>query len=81
VWEAWLNWNLPSGESSFIIGYESETWSLTLWERHRLEMFENRLLIRIFGCKRKNVIGEWEKLDKEELLKFYFSPSIIRVIK
>jgi hypothetical protein len=39
-----------------------ETWSLTLREGHRLEVFENRVLRRIFGSKRDEVTGEWRKL-------------------
>jgi hypothetical protein len=31
--------------------YGCETWSLILREEHRLRMFENRLLRRIFGPK------------------------------
>jgi hypothetical protein len=34
-----------------------ETVSLTLREEHRLRMFENRLLRRIFGLKREEVTG------------------------
>jgi hypothetical protein len=34
-----------------------ETWSLTLREEHRLMVFENRLLRRIFGPKRDEVSG------------------------
>jgi len=34
-----------------------ETWSLTLREEHRLRMFENRVLRRIFGPKREEVVG------------------------
>jgi hypothetical protein len=58
-----------------------ETWSLTLREEHRLKVFENRVLRRIFGPKRDEVTGEWRKLHKEELREFYSSPSIIRIIK
>jgi hypothetical protein len=36
--------------------YECETWSLTLREEHRLMVFENRVLRRIFGPKRDEVI-------------------------
>jgi predicted nuclease with TOPRIM domain len=36
----------------------SETWSPTLREEHRLRMFENRVLSRIFGPKRNEVTGE-----------------------
>ena len=38
------------------------TWSLTLREEHRLRVFENRVLRRIFGLKRDGVTGEWRKL-------------------
>jgi hypothetical protein len=42
--------------------YGCETWSLTVREEHRLRVFENRVLRRIFGPKRDDVIGEWRKL-------------------
>ena len=41
--------------------------SLTLREEHRLRVFENRVLMRIFGPKRDRVKGEWRKLHNEEL--------------
>jgi hypothetical protein len=44
-------------------------------------VFENRVLRRIFGPKRDEVIGEWRKLHCEELHNFYSSPGIIRHIK
>jgi hypothetical protein len=40
---------------------------LTLGEEHRLRVFENRVLWRIFGPKRDEVSGEWRKLHNEEL--------------
>jgi hypothetical protein len=43
---------------------------------HRLRVFENRVLRRIFGPKRDKVTGEWRKLHNEELRDLYFSPSI-----
>jgi hypothetical protein len=55
-------------------------WSLTLREEHRLRVFENRALRRIFGPKRDEVTGEWRKLHNEELHNLYSSPSIIRMI-
>jgi hypothetical protein len=61
--------------------YGCETWSLTLREEHRLRVFENRVLRRIFGPKRDEVTGEWRKLHNEELNDSYSSPNIIRVIK
>jgi hypothetical protein len=56
-------------------------WSLTLREEHRLGVFENRVLRRIFGPKRDEVTGEWRKLHNEELRDLYSSPSIIRIMK
>jgi hypothetical protein len=37
--------------------YGCETWSLTLREEHRLRVFENRVLRRIFGLERDEIIG------------------------
>jgi len=44
-------------------------------------VFENRVLKKIFGPKRDDVIGEWRKLHNAELNDLYFSPNIVRVIK
>jgi hypothetical protein len=57
----------------------SETWSLTLKERHSLKVFENRVLRIIFSPKRDEVTGGWRKLHEEELHNLNSSPSIIRV--
>jgi hypothetical protein len=48
---------------------------------HRLRLFENRVLRRIFGLKRDEVTGGWRKLRNEELRNLYSSTSIIRIIK
>jgi hypothetical protein len=62
--------------------YGCETWSLTSREENRLRLvFENRVLRRIFGPKRDEVMGKWEKLHNEELHDLYSLPSIIRIIK
>jgi hypothetical protein len=50
-------------------------------EDHRLRVFENRVLRRIFGPTRDEVSGEWRKLHSEELHNLYSSPDIIRQIK
>ena len=42
-----------------VVLYGCETWSLTLREESRLRVFENRILMRIFGPKREN--GEKER--------------------
>jgi hypothetical protein len=52
-----------------------------LREEHRLRVFENRVLRRIFRPKRDEVTGEWRKLHNEELPDLYSSPSIIKIIK
>ena len=64
-----------------VVLYGCETWSLTLKEEHRLRVFENRVLRRIFGPKRDGVTGEWRKLRNEELNDLYCSPNIVRVMK
>jgi hypothetical protein len=40
-----------------VVLYGCETWSLTLREEHRLRVFENRVLRRIFTPKRDEVTG------------------------
>jgi hypothetical protein len=64
-----------------VVLYGCETLSLTLREEHRLTVFENRVLRRIFGPKRDEMTGGWIKLHNEELHGLYSSPSIVRVIK
>jgi hypothetical protein len=51
-----------------------------LGEEHRLRVFENRVLRRIFGPKREED-GSWRKLHNDELYNLYSSPNIVRVIK
>jgi hypothetical protein len=55
--------------------------SLTLREEHRLRVFENTVLRRIFGSKRDEVTGEWRKFHNEELHILYSSPNIIKQIQ
>jgi hypothetical protein len=64
-----------------VVLYGCETSYRTLREEHRLGVFENRVLRRIFGLKRDEVTGEWRKLHNEELHDLYSSPSIIRIMK
>jgi hypothetical protein len=52
-----------------------------LREEHRLRVFENRVLRRIFGPKRDEVTGEWRKMHNEALHNLYSSPDIIRQVK
>jgi hypothetical protein len=58
-----------------------KTWSLTLREGHRLRVFENRVLRKIFGPKRDGILGVSRKLHNEELHNSKFSSNIIKMIK
>jgi hypothetical protein len=46
-----------------------------------LRVFENSVLMRIFGPKREEVAGGWGSLHNEELHNLYTSPNISRLIK
>jgi hypothetical protein len=52
-----------------------------LREGRRLRVYENRVLRRIFGLKRDEVIGERKNLHNEKPNDLYSSPSIVRVVK
>jgi hypothetical protein len=51
-----------------------------LREEHRLGVFENMVLRRIFGPKRDKVTGGWRKLHDDLFHSLHSSPDI-RVIK
>jgi hypothetical protein len=63
-----------------VVLYGCETWSLTLGEEHRLRVFENRVLRKIFGPKREEH-GSWGKLHNDKLHSLYSSQNIVRAIK
>jgi hypothetical protein len=46
-------------------------------DTHRLRVFENKVLRRIFEPKRDEVMRGWRKLHNQELHDLYSSPSII----
>jgi hypothetical protein len=50
---------------------------LTPWEKYRLRVYENRVLRRIFGPKRKEVARDWRRLHNEKLHNLYTSSNII----
>jgi hypothetical protein len=50
-----------------VVPYGCGTSSQKLREEHKLRMFENRVLWRIFGPKKDGVMGGWRKLHNEEL--------------
>ena len=55
--------------------------SISLILKFFASLFENRVLRRIFGPKKDEVIGEWRRLHNKELYALYFSTKIIRMIK
>ena len=64
-----------------VVVYGCKTLSFTLREECRLRVFKNRVLRKIFGPKRDEVIGERKKLHNEELNDQYSSSNINRVIR
>ncbi|KAJ4445180.1 hypothetical protein ANN_06981 [Periplaneta americana] len=63
-------------------GYsDSDSIRITSFKEHRLRVFENKVLRKIFGAKRDEITGEWRKLHNTELHALYSSPDIIRNIK
>jgi hypothetical protein len=51
-----------------VVLYGCETWSLTLREESKLQVYENRELRRIFGTKRDKVTAECRKLQNRGLM-------------
>jgi hypothetical protein len=62
-----------------IVWYGCETYSLILWEKRRLRVFDGRVLKRVFGPKRDEVVGRWRKLHNGDLGNSRSSPN--RMIK
>jgi hypothetical protein len=44
-------------------------------------VYENRVLRKIFGPKKEEVVGDWRRLYNEELHKLNTSPNVIRAVK
>ena len=63
-----------------VVLYGCENWSLTLREEHRLRVFENKVLRKIFGAKRDEITGEWRKLHNAELHTLYYSPTLLGIL-
>ena len=50
-----------------VVLYDNESWSLTLREKPRLRVFENKVLRGIFGSMKDEVTKEWRRLHNKEL--------------
>ena len=61
--------------------YGCKMWSLTAREKYRLRVFNNRVLRKIFGHKRNEVIRECRRLHNKEFYDLYSWPNITQVIK
>jgi hypothetical protein len=61
--------------------YKCEISSLTLRKEHKLEMFENNVLRKIFGSKKQEVTGKFRILHNRKFYYLYRSPSTVRVMK
>jgi hypothetical protein len=44
-------------------------------------MYENRVLRKIIGCKKGEIMGDWIKLHNEELYSLCFSQNIMRMFR
>jgi hypothetical protein len=53
-----------------LVLYGCKTWYLTLREEHRLRVFDNMVIRRIFGPEKDEVTGEWGMMYNKELHKF-----------
>jgi hypothetical protein len=71
----------PQGIILPVVLYGCGTWSLTVRQEHKLRVYENRLLWRIFGPKRDEVAGEWRNVHNEELSYLYVSRNIVWMVK
>ena len=55
-----------------VVFHNCETWSLASREEHRLKVFENKVLRKIFGAKKDKITGEWRKLHNAEIHAVFF---------
>jgi len=46
-----------------VILYGCESWSTTLADEHKLRVFENKILRKLYGLKRGEMTGEWRRLE------------------
>jgi hypothetical protein len=60
-----------------VVAYGCEARSVTLRDERWLRVFQNRVLLKIFGSKRDELTGNWRQLHVEELHNFYSSPNIL----
>jgi hypothetical protein len=64
-----------------VVLHGHEIRSLTLREKHRLRVFENRVLRRMLGAERDKVTGQRRRLNNEELHELYSSLNFLQLVK
>jgi len=64
-----------------VILYGCKSWSTTLADEHKLRVFENKVLRKIYMPKRDEVTVECRRLLNEELHGLYDFPDIVRIMK
>jgi len=64
-----------------VILYGCESWSRTLSDEHKLRVFENKVLRKIYGPKRGATTGEWRRLHNEKFHGLYNSLDVLRIMK
>jgi len=64
-----------------VILYSCVSWSTTLADEHKLRVFENKVLRKIYRPKRDKLSGDGRRLHNEELHELYDSPDVVRIMK
>lgn len=63
-----------------VVLYESETWPLKKAKQLKLEVFERKILRKIFGSSKDGQSGEWRKRHNRELHDLFKRPNITKEI-
>ena len=71
----------PKGIYTTKFGLNFPTSILQLRGEHKLRVFDNKEVRKIFWANRDEIIGEWRKLHDTELQALYSSPTIISNLK
>jgi hypothetical protein len=61
--------------------YGCEIWTLTLIKTHRLQTYESKELLKIFGPMKDEVNVQFRKLNNEELHDIYRSHNFVMIVK
>jgi hypothetical protein len=74
----------PRLQKTIILGHVScgcETQSLTLWEEHKLQVYENRVLMKVFTPKEDAICEQFRILCNEEPSDLDTVPGVVRIMK